>query len=80
MPKDCPICHGTGEDPDGCGCSCMQNGLKTMEPDFKCQYPGFGCINCNCEGCGGSCCYCGGTGEAKNWIDDGPYEKDGTPR
>lgn len=74
----CPVCKGGGEDPDTCGCRCMAEGLDTDVSGFVCQFPGHGCINCGCDGCGGSCPYCGGTGKAKDWAEGGPYKKDGT--
>lgn len=64
----CPICHGSGDDPDGCGCQCV-----TPEEEAACER--LRCVFCNCAGCGGSCCYCGGTGRESDWKPGGPYER-----
>lgn len=64
----CPICLGSGDDPGGCGCRC-----STEEETAACTFPG--CMYCNCAGCGGTCCYCGGTGKEKDWQEGGPYER-----
>lgn len=66
--KKCPICLGTGDDPDGCGCVCT-----TEEEKAQCQQSG--CHFCSCMGCGGSCCYCGGTGKEKDYIEGCPYTR-----
>jgi hypothetical protein len=65
----CPVCHGSGDDPDGCGCQCFTEEQEANCDRLKCKF-------CMCEGCGGSCCYCGGSGKKKDWKPGGPYEYD----
>ncbi len=69
----CPVCHGSGDDLYGCGCQC-----RTDEEEAVCTSRGC-CSNCECHGCGGSCCYCGGTGKKKDWQAGGPYDWDYAP-
>ncbi len=66
--KDCPVCHGSGED-GGCGCLC-----RTDEERAVCE--SLGCVHCDCAGCGGSCLYCGGSGNKNDWQPGGPFEYD----
>ncbi|MBY0538455.1 hypothetical protein K2P47_03605 [Patescibacteria group bacterium] len=68
----CPVCRGSGSEPDGCGCQCVTEVERAV-----CAY--LGCVNCNCAGCGGSCDYCGGTGKKKDWQPGGPYPQDYVP-
>jgi hypothetical protein len=73
LEKKCPICLGSGEDPEGCGCRCVTN-----EEKEACAH--LGCVSCECAGCGGSCTYCGGTGLEKDWQPGGPYERQQSDR
>ncbi len=67
--NDCPVCLGSGEEPNGCGCQCFTEEQLAACTRRKCQF-------CMCEGCGGSCLYCGGSGNKKDWQPGGPYEYD----
>ena len=67
--KDCPVCLGSGNDPDGCKCRCFTTEEQSVISPI-CP------INVYCLGCGGLCCYCGGTGKKKDWKPGGPYDYD----
>ena len=67
--KDCPVCHGSGDDPHGSECQCFTE-EERMVVSSVC------CVNVDCQGCGGICCYCGGSGKEKDWKLGGPYPRD----
>jgi hypothetical protein len=70
--KDCPVCFGSGNDPDGCNCRCFTKAERAVISSVC-------CVNVDCQGCGGICCYCGGTGKKKDWKPGGPYPQDYEP-
>lgn len=75
MSKDddiCPVCLGSGEDVDGCGCSCIGEGKMDVHHN-ECFKPC--CASCGGDGCGGSCPFCGGSGKKSDWKPGNPsYE------
>ena len=70
---ECPVCEGTGNDPEPCGCTCIAEGRPTgilALCDRSC------CSNCQGAGCGGSCPFCGGSGRKSDWVEGNPSYQD----